>query len=174
MKRGCYTLLGVLFVAFAGRAVGRAPAVGHWQLAAASDGRYTYVATVNRRGQVFGEFCSFKSFSCRWLLAVHVPCRFGDVYPVLANSSAGANPIAIFCLGPMGGHRYAMALMNRKRLEASIAHAGRVVFAAPIEGGGFAMATFRLTGRAQAAARLHQYLIAQARRRRTRLAESPL
>ena len=173
--RALRTVTLVLLAAVAGRAAAAGLTIGHWRLAATSDGRYTYAATANERGQIFGEFCSFTSKSCRWLLAVRTPCRFGDVYPVLANTAAGANPIAIVCLGPVGGNIYGMVLMNRRRLLASIAHAGAIDFVVPRSGGGFAVARFRLAGGARASAWLRQFFGAQLeRRRRIRRGESRL
>lgn len=170
--------LGMMLLALlaaAGSASATSLTFGQWRVATTADGHYTYAATINHRGEVFGEFCDFKSAACHWLLAVHTPCRFGDVYPVLANSATGANPIAIFCVGALGGHTYGMALMNQRKLEASIAHARRVAFAVPLDGGGFAFTRFALTGRLHATALLQKALSAQvARRRRSRVAQMGL
>ena len=139
---------------------------GQWRVATTTGGHYAYAATVNRRGELFGEFCDYKSASCRWLLAVHAPCQFGDVYPVLANSAAGANPIAIFCVGAIGPHTFGMALMNGKKLQASIAHARRVGFAVPLSKGRFVLSRFALQGRLQATALLNRSFSAEIERRR--------
>ena len=159
------TMLLALLAA-AGSASAASLTFGQWRVATSADGHYTYAATVNHRGEVFGEFCEFKSAACHWLLAVHTPCRFGDVYPVLANSAAGANPIAIFCVGALGGHTYGMALMNQRKLEASIAHSRRIAFAVPLDGGGFAFTRFALAGRLHATALLQRALAAELARRR--------
>jgi hypothetical protein len=172
------TIIGTMLLALCaagGAASAASLTFGQWRVATSADGHYTYAATVNHRGEVFGEFCDFKSVACRWLLAVHSPCRFGDVYPVLANSAAGANPIAIFCVGALGGHTYGMALMNPRKLEASIAHARRIAFAVPLHGGGFAFTRFALAGRLHATALLQKALAAElARRRRSGLAQMGL
>ncbi len=172
MRKTYGTMLLALLLLAAAPAMAASLTFGQWRVATTADGHYTYAATANRRGEVFGEFCAFKSGSCHWLLAVHTPCRFGDVYPVLANSAAGANPIAIFCVGALGGHTYGMALMNRKKLEASIAHARRIAFAVPLNGGGFAFTRFALAGRLQATALLRKSFDAEIQRRRqSRIAE---
>ncbi len=165
MKKIRGTIFLVLMLAVAGPAAAASLTFGQWRVATTADGHYTYAATINRRGEVFGEFCAFKSASCHWLLAVHTPCRFGDVYPVLANSAAGTNPIAIFCIGQIGAHTYGMALMNRHRLEASLVHARRIGFAVPREGGGFAVTRFALAGGVQATALLHESFAAEIQRR---------
>lgn len=170
MTRRCGTLLLAVLLGASGAAAAAGLTFGQWQVATSSDGHYTYAATVNRRGEVFGEFCYFKSASCRWLLAVDTPCRFGDVYPVLANSAAGANPIAIFCVGRLSGHTYGMALLNRGKLQATIAHARSVAFAVPLDGGGFAFTRFELSGRLEATALLHESFAAEIERRRQRRA----
>lgn len=172
------TILGTMLLALLAAAATAGAAsrtFGRWRVASSVDGHYTYAATVNHRGEVFGEFCDFKSVACHWLLAVHTPCRFGDVYPVLANSAAGANPIAIFCVGALGGHTYGMALMNPRQLEASIAHARQIAFAVPLDGGGFAFTRFALAGRLHATALLQSALAAElARRRRSGVARMGL
>lgn len=175
MRRSYGTLLALLFVTVAGPASAASVTFGNWLVATSADGRNVYAATVNRQGEVFGEFCDYHSASCRWLLAVRTPCRFGDVYPILANSTSGANPIAIFCAGAMGGHAYGMALMNRRKLEASIAHSAHVGFAVPLAGGGFTVAQFQLEGRVQATSFLKKSFFAEIeRRRQTRLSEHTL
>ncbi len=166
MKKMCGAILGTLFLAAGGRASATALTFGHWLVATAADGSYTYAATANRQGEVFGEFCDYKSASCRWLLAVHTPCRFGDVYPVLANSASGANPIAIFCVGGIGGRTFGMALMNRKKLEQSIGNAARIGFAVPLGDGGFVVARFELKGRVQAMSFLQKSFFGEIQRRR--------
>ncbi len=166
MRKILGTLLLTLLLGWAGQAAAGGFTFGQWRVSTTADGHFSYAATVNRRGEVFGEFCAFKSGSCHWLLAVHTPCRFGDVYPVLANSATGATPIAIFCIGAIGRHTFGMALMNRRKLEASIEHARRVGFAVPLGGGGFAFAHFALLGRLQATALLQQTFAAQIEQRR--------
>lgn len=166
MKKTCRMLLVIPFLALAGRASAASLTFGHWLVATAADGSYSYAATLNGRGEVFGEFCSYKSASCRWLLAVRTSCRFGDVYPILANSSHGANPIAIFCVGAVGGGIYGMALMNRAKLEKNIAHAAQVGFAVPLGDGGFTVARFQLNGRVQATSFLQKSFFAEIQRRR--------
>lgn len=175
MKKNYATLLVVLILGLAGRASAASLTFGHWLVATSDDGSYSYAATENRQGEVFGEFCAYKSASCRWLLAVRTRCRFGDVYPVLANSSSGANPVAIFCVGAVGKSIYGMALMNRGKLEQSIAHAAQVGFAVPLGNGGFAVAHFQLNGRVQATSFLQKSFFAEIRRRRrAQAAEQPL
>lgn len=165
--QGMMVFIALLMIT--GQAVAASLSFGHWRVATMQHGHYAYAATVNRRGELFGEFCNARSASCHWLLAVHAPCHFGDVYTVLANSAAGANPVAIFCIGAIGKHTYGMALMNRRRLQASIAHARRVDFALPLDGGGYAFTGFTLEGRLQATALLRKSVAAQvARRRQTR------
>lgn len=160
------TMLLALLLAVAGHASAASLTFGQWRVATLADGHDTYAATVNRRGELFGEFCDSESASCRWLLAVHTPCRFGDVHPVLANSAAGANPIAILCIGAIGRHTYVMALMDRKNLEASFRHGRHIAFAVPLDGGGFAFTRFELEGRVQAIAVLHKTFAAQLEGRR--------
>ncbi len=155
-----------LAVGVVGPAMAAGLTFGQWRVATTTGGHYAYAATVNHRGELFGEFCDYKSASCRWLLAVHTPCRFGDVYPVLANSAAGANPIAIFCVGAIGAHTYGMALMNGKKLQASIANARRVGFAVPLQNGRFVFSRFALQGRLQATALLDRSFSAEIERRR--------
>ncbi len=172
MRKSSSRLLIALWLALAGPAVAGARSFGHWQVDTTGNGRYTYAATVNRGGELFGKFCDLRSASCHWLLAVRTPCRFGDVYPVLANSAAGASPIVIFCVGSIGRHSYGMALMNRRKLRASITHARRIDFALPIDGGGFALTRFALAGRLHATAVLRRAMAARiAQQRRIRSAE---
>ncbi len=166
MKRSYATLLVVLSLGLAGHASAAALTFGHWLVATSADGSYSYAATVNGQGEVFGEFCAYRAASCRWLLAVRTRCRFGDVYPILANSRSGANPVAIFCVGALGNSVYGMALMNREKLEQSIAHAARVGFAVPLGNGGFTVARFQLNGRVQATSFLQKSFFAQIQRRR--------
>ena len=166
MRKTLGTTLLMLLLGWAGAATAAGSTFGQWRVSSTTDGHFSYAATVNRRGEVFGEFCAFKSGSCHWLLAVHTPCRFGDVYPVLANSAAGATPIAIFCIGAIGRHTYGMALMNTRKLEASIANAQRVGFAVPLGEGRFAFAHFALLGRLQAMALLQRSFSAQVEQRR--------
>ncbi len=166
MTTALRTLTLVLLTAVAGRAAATGLIIGHWQVAATRDGRYSYAATTNERRQIFGEFCSFTSRSCRWLLAVRTPCRFGDVYPVLLNTATGTNPIAVVCLGPVGGDIYGMVLLNGRRLQTSVERAGAIDFAVPRSGGGFAQAHFQLAGGARATAWLRQSFSAQLERRR--------
>lgn len=170
MRKTLGTMLLALLCAVGATAAAASLTFGQWRVASTAGGHYTYAATVNRRGEVFGEFCDSKSAACHWLLAVKTPCRFGDVYPVLANSAAGANPIAIFCIGALGAHAYGMALMNRAKLQASIAHARRIDFAVPLHGGGFALARFELTGRLEATALLEKSFSAQIARHSRRRA----
>lgn len=169
------TLLTVLLLGLTGRASADSLTFGHWLVATSTDGSYSYAATVNGQGEVFGEFCTYKSASCRWLLAVRTRCRFGDVYPILANSSRGANPVAIFCVGAVGDRVYGMALMNREKLEQSIAHAAQVGFAVPLGDGGFTVARFQLSGRVQATSFLQKSFFAEIQRRHlARAAAQPL
>jgi hypothetical protein len=158
-------MLLALAVLVAGHAEAAGLTFGQWRVATTAGGHYAYAATVNHQGELFGEFCDYTSASCRWLLAVHTPCHFGDVYPVLANSAAGANPIAIFCVGAIGEHTYGMALMNGKKLQASIAHARRVGFAVPLQNGRFTLSRFALQGRLQATALLNRSFSAEIERR---------
>lgn len=175
MTRTCRMLLVIPLLALAGHASAASVAFGRWRVATAADDNYSYAATVNGRGELFGEFCSDKSASCSWLLTVRTPCRFGDVYPILANSRAGANPIAIFCVGAVGGRDYGMALMNREKLEQNIAHARWVSFAVPLDGGGFTVARFQLKGRVEATSLLRKSFFAEIqRRRKVRSAEHKL
>lgn len=175
MKTTCRMLLVVPLLALAGRASAASQVFGHWLVATAADGSYSYAATLNRKGEIFGEFCSYKSASCRWLLAVRTSCRFGDVYPILANSRTGANPIAIFCVGAVGRGVYGMALMNRRKLEKNIEHAAQVGFAVPLGNGGFTVAHFQLNGRVQATSYLRKSFFAEIQRRRhATAAEQPL
>ena len=176
MKKIRDTMLALLvLVLSAGPVAAAGLTFGQWRVATTTGGHYAYAVTINHRGEMFGKFCDYKSASCRWLLAVHTPCRFGDVYPVLANSAAGANPIAIFCIGAIGKNTYGMALMNRKKLQSSIAHARRIGFAVPLPGGGFAVTRFALRGRLQATALLNRSFSAEiARRLQAPVAESRL
>lgn len=175
MKKSHATLLVLMMMGLAGRASAVSLTFGHWLVATSTDGNYSYAATVNRQGEVFGEFCAYRSASCRWLLAVRTSCRFGDVYPILANSSSGANPVAIFCVGAVGHRIYGMALMNREKLEQSIAHAAQVGFAVPLDDGGFTVANFQLNGRVQATSFLQKSFFAEIQRRRqAQAAEQPL
>lgn len=166
MKKTGVTLLMILLCALAGRASAASVTFGHWLVATSADGGDVYAATMNGQGEVFGEFCNYHSASCSWLLTVRTPCRFGDVYPILANSQSGANPIAIFCTGALGHSVFGMALMNRHKLEASIAHAVQVGFAVPLANGGFAIAQFQLKGRVQATSFLQKSFFAEIARRR--------
>lgn len=175
MRKMHGTLLAILFCALAGRASAASVTFGRWLVATSADGGDVYAATVNGRGEVFGEFCDYHSASCRWLLAVRTPCRFGDVYPILANSRSGANPIAIFCGGVLGSRTFGLALMNQKKLEASIADSAQIGFAVPLADGGFAVAQFQLKGRVQATSFLQKSFFAEiARRRQARSAARPL
>ncbi len=175
MRKTYGTLLMALLLAGAGRASAASVTFGHWLVATSADGRNVYAATVNGQGEVFGEFCSYRAASCRWLLTVRTPCRFGDVYPILANSRNGANPIAIFCTGALGRRSYGMALMNRRKLEASLAHSAQVGFAVPLNDGGFTVASFELKGHVQATSFLQKsFFAAIERRRQSRSAEHAL
>lgn len=175
MKKACCMLLAVPLLALAGRASAASVTFGHWLVATTADGSYSYAATLNGQGEVFGEFCSYQSASCSWLLAVRTSCRFGDVYPILANSSHGANPLATLCAGAMGGGVYGMALMNRRTLEKNIAHAVQVGFAVPLGNGGFTVAHFQLNGRVRATSFLQKSFFAEIKRRRhARALEQPL
>lgn len=175
MRRTYGALFAILALALLGRASAASLTFGHWLVATSADGRDVYAATVNDRGEIFGEFCNYHSASCRWLLTVRTPCRFGDVYPILANSKSGANPIAIFCTGALGRSAFGMALMNRRKLEASIERSPRVGFAVPLAGGGFSVAQFQLEGRVQATSFLQKSFFAEIeRRRQARSAEHAL
>lgn len=175
MKKNYATLLVVLLLGLAGRASAASLTFGHWLVATSADGRNAYAATVNGQGEVFGEFCNYRSASCRWLLTVRTPCRFGDVYPVLADSRSGANPIAIFCVGALGRGAYGMVLMNGRKLEQSITHAAQVGFAVPLGDGGFTVARFPLGGRVQATSFLLKSFFAEIeRRQQARSALRPL
>ena len=162
-------MLLALAVLVTGPAMAAGLTFGQWRVATTTGGHYAYAASVNRRGELFGEFCDYQSASCRWLLAVHTPCQFGDVYPVLANSAAGANPIAIFCVGAIGEHTFGLALMNGKKLQASIANARAVGFAVPLQNGQFVFSRFALQGRVQATALLNRSFSAELERRRQAL-----
>ena len=175
MRRLSGHLLAALFLAVAGQASAASQTFGHWLVATSADGRNAYAATVNGQGEVFGEFCNYRSASCRWLLTVRTPCRFGDVYPVLADSRSGANPIAIFCVGALGRGAYGMALMNGRKLEQSITHAAQVGFAVPLGDGSFTVARFPLGGRVQATSFLLKSFFAEIeRRQQVRSAVRPL
>lgn len=166
MRKTCGPLLAVLLLTSGAHARAASSTFGHWLVATASDGSYSYAVTVNRHGEVFGEFCDYHSASCHWLLAVRAACRLGDVAPILANSSRGVRPMAILCIGPVGGRTYGMALMNRRQLRLSISHAAQVGFAVPLDHGGFVVARFHLDGRVQATSLLRQSFLAEIQRRR--------
>lgn len=166
MRRTYGTLLAALALALLGRASAASLTFGHWLVATSADGQDVYAATVNGQGEVFGEFCNYHSASCRWLLTVRTPCRFGDVYPILVNTGSNANPIAIFCTGALGGRAFGMTLMNRRKLESSIARSAQVGFAVPLSDGGFTVAQFQLNGRAQATSFLQKSFFAEVERRR--------
>ena len=64
MRKTYGTMLLALLLSAATPTMAASLTFGQWRVATTADGHYTYAATANRRGEVFGEFCAFKSGSC--------------------------------------------------------------------------------------------------------------
>lgn len=118
---------------------------GDWSVIVADDGGSMYAATSNDSEEVLGEFCSFESGSCSWRLGMDTACEKGDEYPLLANSSSGAQHLMVTCLNPLksGGHVYGFAW---KDIESVIKDAKWMGMAFPMDGDAFRVVRFSLKG----------------------------
>lgn len=127
---------------------------GDWNIGAADDKSYIYAATSNDSGDVFGEYCYFKTKTCSWILGVATPCDVGHSSVVLANSDTGAVALELKCFGAVGRNMYTYAFMDWKTLETDIKDVSRVGFALALASNKFAVVRFSLKGRSDSTAQL--------------------
>lgn len=118
---------------------------GSWVSGSMADNSGFYAATVNDSGDVFGEYCSFESKSCFWVLAVDSGCEKNSVYPTLGNTDKGAASLELVCAGP-GESKWRYTFQNWKELESLVKQGTRLGLAMPMKADEFRVHRFLLNG----------------------------
>ena len=128
--------------------------LGHWTTGVTTDKSAVYAATVNDSGELLGEYCSFSSKACGWVLSVDSACDKDQHYPVLVNTGHGAAQFELVCTGQLGSGKYVYAIKNSKELEELFKTGATVGIASPMQADQFKIFKFVLDGYAPATAEM--------------------
>lgn len=148
--------------------------LGHWSVAFTHDKSSIYASTFNDSGAVLGEWCSFSTKSCTWMMGTDTGCKTEHVYPVLANSDQGAAHLDLICRGPIAGtgygNTYAYAFSTVADLQAAMKKGLIVGIAAPMKQDQFRVYRFNLDGAMAASQQAEAQFFKALNERKTRSA----
>lgn len=151
------TWIALSAIVFSMSAQAESQTFGKWFVIVKNDGSAPLTLTSNDSGNSFGQVCSEEAEGCFWMiLSSKTPCKKGEQSPILVNSTTGSTSFTAQCVGAFNTdgteyHRYTLAPFDgANSLVASAS--GILSFAMPVNGGGFTVMRFDLTGSTRALA----------------------
>lgn len=104
--------------------------------------------TINENGSSFGQMCVISDGSCSYVLKGDTPCRNGETYGALINSTSSAFHTLIKCIAYSGVYYY--EFQSFEDINNSVMKDAKIGIVYPLEGGNFKVYRFSLIGAKQA------------------------
>lgn len=118
---------------------------------------YAWAATINKSGDIFGQYCYYDSGHCLYLIATNSACNEDSKYPILTNSPSGAFSNSLFCKTKVNREQYSYIVNNFDQIDEVVKEDAYLRFAIPMESGKFKTMTFSLLGSKKAILSMREY-----------------